>query len=124
MVVAGLLVWFAGVFWYFYELRRGVYRLHPVWTYVLMAAGLGFAVAGVVRSPGPWGWAGFGLLLLFTGIFLYWMLVYSVTPGGLRVKVGEPLPDFGVADSRGRTFRPQSLAGRRAALYVFYRGAW
>ncbi|MFQ5691496.1 MAG: hypothetical protein ACE5IM_00435 [Nitrospinota bacterium] len=125
MVVTGLIVWFAGAFWYFYELRRGVYRLHPAATYVLMAAGLASAAFGAAVSPGAWGWAGLGALILLTGIFLSWMLVYSVTPGALRVKAGEAMPDFELPDSAGGRFRPGDLsAAGRAALYVFYRGHW
>lgn len=124
MVWTGLGLWFAGAAWYFYELRRGVYRLHPVQSYVLMGAGLGLGAAAVGLSPTVGKGAGLGVLLLLTGIFLYWMWVYSVAPGSLRVRVGEPMPDFEVPDSRGGTFRPREGAGRRAALYVFYRGYW
>lgn len=124
MVLAALLFWLAGIAWYFYNLRRGIYRLHPVWTYLLMAVGLGLAVSGVVLSPDVWRWTALGVLFLLTGVFFYWMWVYSVTPGTLGVRAGEPMPGFEALDSTGERFRPQDLAGRRAALYVFYRGYW
>ena len=124
MLTAGWVTWIGGVAWYFFDLRRGVYRLHPVWTYVLMAAGLGFGAAAVSVSPDVWRWASWVAMSALTGVFLYWMLIYSVTPGRLRVRVGERMPDFEVRDSQGETFRPRDLVGERAGLYVFYRGGW
>jgi uncharacterized membrane protein len=124
MVLAGALIWLAGAVWYFYDLRRGIYRLHPVWTYALMAVGLGVVVAGIVGSPGIWEWAALGVMVILTGLFLYWMLIYSVTPDTFRLQVGEPMPEFEVKDSEGSLFRSRELVGQKPALYVFYRGAW
>ena len=124
MLIAGWVIWLAGAVWYFFELRRGIYRLHPVWTYLLMAAGLGFGGAAVVVAPDIQRWVSWGAMAALTGVFLYWMLVYSGTPGRLRGRPGEAMPDFEVRDSKGEAFRPRDLAGRRAGLYVFYRGGW
>jgi len=124
VVLAGVLIWLSGVSWYFFDLRRGVYRLHPVWTYALMTVGLGAAIAGILRSPGIWEWVVLGVMAILTGIFLYWMLIYSVTPDSLRLRVGEPMPEFEVKDSEGILFRSRELVGQKSALYVFYRGGW
>jgi hypothetical protein len=48
----------------------------------------------------------------------------SLDPGGLAVRPGDPFPELTLPTSTGATFFSRDLAGRSAALYIFYRGDW
>jgi hypothetical protein len=108
-------------------LRVALVRNHPEGYVVAFALATALAVLAVVRARGrrwpAWLAVAFSALLLAAGAWFNFVGArVPVTPTAL--KVGEPAPDFTLADATGR---PVSLAGYRGVkpvVLVFYRGYW
>lgn len=123
LILVGPLLWAGGLFVYALQSRRGRARLHPFETYSLMALGLAVALWGAISQGSALNWAAFLTLTTSSAVFLYWTLIYSVTPGvALRVGPGDLFPDLTLRDSRGEEF--STRGGDCPTLYVFYRGHW
>jgi ABC-type transport system involved in cytochrome c biogenesis permease subunit len=67
------------------------------------------------------------LSLGILGLFCYGVFwgARHLPPGENALRVGQPAPDFGLADVDGRTVSLSQLReGKRAVLLIFYRGYW
>ncbi len=124
MLLSFVLV-YGGIALYFLLLHFGIYRLFPIETYVLMFLGVSSALAAALRRGG---WGRYAVVGLHGAVFLlilFWMQVYSRLPvHNLPVAVGQGMPSWSLADQDGHLFSTDSLRGKTAALYVFYRGYW
>lgn len=114
------------------------------WTsWLLFALGLGLLIAGLARpyrQPETYRGRILGpilgvLSLAVLGLFLFMTQVFSrqLPESAGAPKVGQPAPDFTLADAQGRPVRLADLAGPQAggggapgswALLIFYRGYW
>jgi peroxiredoxin len=58
-------------------------------------------------------------------MFIFYTAWFSrLAPYELSLKVGDPFPEFELQTSTGEWFSPASIQGKKAALYIFYRGDW
>lgn len=123
--ILGILFVASAVGLFFWTLRNRSFRRYPWEIFVLLgiAVSLG-ALATAERSS-----LLNGLLLLAELSALAAALVYlglgaRFPRSEVRVGTGERLPSFELPDSTGQLFHSESLEGRTAALYLFYRGDW
>ena len=100
-----------------------IYWDYPWPVYALLLAAVGLAVGS--RRRGALRYATIGLTGLLTGLFLFETVVVSkLHRQRLAVEAGDRFPDFTLQTSTNEPFSPAQLAGKSAALYIFYRGDW
>ena len=125
LILLSFVLVYGGIAIYFLLLKFGIYRLIPIETYLLMLLGV-CSMFFAARQRG--GWVRYTVAGLHGAVFLliiFWTLVYSRLPiHPLPVAVGQEMPSWSLPDQDGRSFSPDSLRGKTAALYVFYRGYW
>jgi len=116
---------YGGIAFYFVLLHFGIYRKYPIETYLLMLLGVLVACAAARRRPG---WTRYGIAgahAAMTLLILGWTLIYSRLPvQPLPFSIGQAMPQFALSDQDGRLISTDTIRGRTAALYVFYRGYW
>lgn len=100
-----------------------IYSTYPWPVYVLLIASVAFAFASRRRGVGRWVTVG------ATGVIAGFFIVYTVflsrlAPYDLSVHAGDPFPEFQLQTSTGELFSPSQIKGKKAALYIFYRGDW
>lgn len=125
-MIALLVAWAAlaaGVVLYSLVPSLRVYASYPWPVYVLLLAAVGVAVSSTRH-----GWlraTTIGVTSAVAVMFSFYTVVYSDLEGGrLAVDVGDRFPEFTLETSTGESFSPAEIAGKSAALYVFYRGDW
>jgi peroxiredoxin len=64
-----------------------------------------------------------------TGVAVLALVLYTFAfsrydRGELRVRPGDPFPEFTLRSSTGEPFSSAQNRGRSTALYIFYRGGW
>ena len=135
--LAGFLVCLVGFFSYFFLFARfPVTRDVPWADWLLLAAGLALAGAGIARAfRHPETYRGrilgpaLGVLsLAVAGFFLFATLVATreLPTASNAPKVGEKAPDFTLPDSQGRPVALHDLVGpgKPWVVLIFYRGYW
>lgn len=124
LVLAGLLCLAAAVGVHHWNLHRGVYHRVP---YEILALVVAAALAGYFSLEGG------GLLavvsfaveaLVLSAALLYLLFASHFPRRRLSLSIGDRLPEFALPDSEGGRFDSSSLIGKKAALYLFYRGDW
>jgi hypothetical protein len=100
-----------------------IYWRHPWPVYALLLASL--AVAGLSPRRGWRRTVTLGFCTTVTLLFVLYATFFSrLDAPALAIRPGDHLPDFTLRTSTNETFSPTTLHGKRAALYVFYRGDW
>ncbi len=100
-----------------------IYWKYPWPVYLLLIASA--AVALRSRRRGALRFVTFGLTGLLTVLFFLYTLSFSqLQRGSLAVEVGARFPNFTLETSTRERFSSAELAGKSAALYIFYRGDW
>jgi len=100
-----------------------LYWQYPWPVYVLLIASVGVALRS--RRRGVLRYATVGVTGMLTVLFFVYTLSFSqLHRGRLAVEVGAHFPDFTLQTSTKEPFSPGQLAGKSAALYIFYRGDW
>lgn len=140
--LAGLAVCVVAFLSYFIVFSQFPLTRDVPWTgWVLLALGLGLAVAGILRpyrQPGRYRGKMMGpllaaLSLVVAGLFVYTTAVMSrqIPAAAGAPQVGQKAPDFVLQDPQGRPVRLYDLLGSpRGAgqaswvVLVFYRGYW
>jgi cytochrome oxidase Cu insertion factor (SCO1/SenC/PrrC family) len=123
MLLASLLLFAAAVVVYVTVPSLFIYTNYPLPVYVLLLASVATAVAS--RRRGALRWVTIGLTGTITAFFVWYTLIFSqLDRGRITVHPGDPFPDFTLQTSTGTPFSPSQLRGRKAALYIFYRGGW
>lgn len=123
MLLGSLLLFIAAIVLYTQLPSMMIYWTYPLPVYALLIGSV--AVAAASRRHGVLRWATVGATSLFTALFIFYTAVFSqLDAHELRVKAGDPFPEFTLATSTGSSFSPSQLEGKKAALYVFYRGDW
>lgn len=91
--------------------------------YALLLGAVGAALAGRYSGMGRYAVvAATGVAVL--ALVLYTFALSRYDRGELRVRPGDPFPEFTLRSSTGEPFSSAQTRGRGAALYVFYRGGW
>jgi peptidoglycan/LPS O-acetylase OafA/YrhL len=122
-MLASLLLLLAAVVVYTQVPAMLIYWTYPLPVYGLLIGSVACAVAS--RRRGVLRWATVGLTGLVTSLFIAYTALFSrLEAHELTVEVGDSFPEFTVATSTGVSFSPSQLKGKKAALYVFYRGDW
>jgi hypothetical protein len=100
-----------------------IYWHYPWPVYALLLAAVGLAVGS--KRRGALRYATIGVTGLLTGLFFFeTIFVSQLHRQRLAVAVGDHFPDFTLQTSTKEPFSPTQLAGKSAALYIFYRGDW
>ena len=136
LVWAGFVVALLAAYSYiFLFVRFPITRDFP-WVNLLLflAAGwlLGVGLYRAFAQPGQYPGRVSGPILAALSLGIFSLFCYGafyaarrLPPGENALRVGQPAPDFALADVNGQT---QSLSqlhqGKRAALLIFYRGYW
>jgi len=105
--------------------RVALVRNHPEGYVVTAAIALALAGLALRRSRRWTSWLalGFAAVVLAGGVWFNAVIArIPDTPTALRV--GEPAPDFTLADASGRPVTLADYRGRKAVVLVFYRGYW
>ncbi len=121
---ASLVLALAGTAGYFALLKVPAVRNRPGLVLAVLGASVLLAVAalGARRSFLPFS-ALAVVLVLFSG-WTYFQFWYSRLPGGVKVALGRPAPDFTLPDATGRPVTLSSFRGEKTVVLVFYRGYW
>ena len=124
-IVLSLVLMLAGWVLYFALSFAGIYRLYPLESYVLLALAIWLAYLVARRKGGWWRYTICGFIIFISALFVYWTVVFSQLPDQrLSVSVGEEFIPITLTDHDGNKFHSPDLAGKGAALYLFYRGDW
>ena len=90
-----------------------------------------FAIAATVAGLGLalrrrwYGWMALAVSLLLLTLGSYVNFVMARIPDTPTVlRLGEPAPDFALADAAGRPVSLADYRGKKPVLLVFYRGYW
>ena len=125
LAVLGILIAVVTIGAYVLLLGHAGIRNRP-WLYV---AGLAVAAAVAAwavtrrRSAGTLTALGVCVLLLAAATFFNFVIA-RVPPPATALRVGEPAPDFTLADAGGRPVTLADYRGRKPVVLVFYRGYW
>ncbi|MBI3920724.1 MAG: hypothetical protein HY318_04835 [Armatimonadetes bacterium] len=116
----------SGIVLHLVYMRLAVYRVAPVESLLLIAAGAFAGVAQWVHAPSAASVAWASALVLFLLFFIYVTAVHPRTPGKpVKVQVGDTFPATTLNTPEGGLVDTGNLpGGRRGVLYVFFRGAW
>ena len=121
---ASLALALAATIGYFSLLRTPSIRNHFGLALGILGVSLLTAMLAVStrRSLLPIGALAVAVLLFGGGAFFHFW--YSRLPGGVKVAVGQPAPDFTLPDATGRPVTLSSFKGQKTVVLVFYRGYW
>jgi peptidoglycan/LPS O-acetylase OafA/YrhL len=123
MLLTSLLLLVAAILVYTQLPSMLIYWTYPLPVYALLIGSVAFAVASRRRGVLPW--VAVGATGLIAVLFIAYTAVFSrLDTHELSVNAGDPFPEFTLATSTGGSFSPSELKGKKAALYVFYRGDW
>ena len=110
-----------------YSLLIGVpaVRNHPEGYVAAFAIAATVAGLGLALGRRWYGWVALVMALgLFTmGSYVNFVMA-RIPPGPPVLKVGEPAPDFTLADATGRPVSLADYRDKKPVLLVFYRGYW
>jgi len=125
MLFLSLVLMLAGPVLYFVLSFAGIYRLYPLESYTVMALAVWLAWRTARRAGGWWRYGVCTLISFMLVLFIYWTVFFSQLPEqNLPVSVGKPFIPIVLTDHQNSSFDSTSLAGKNAALYLFYRGNW
>jgi hypothetical protein len=100
-----------------------IYWRYPWPVYGMLVASVVCALAS--KRPGALRWVTVGGTALIATLFIVYTLTLSrLSPPELSVKAGDAFPEFQLPTSTGDLFSPSQIKGKKAALYIFYRGDW
>jgi hypothetical protein len=123
VLVLSLALLVAAVVFYVGSPSMLIYSTHPWPVYALLIASV--AAAYVSRRRGLLRWLAIGGTTLVAAFFIVYTAYLSrLAPPELALKAGDAFPEFTLQTSTGELFSPTQLKGKKAALYVFYRGDW
>lgn len=123
LVAAGILLLALSAASFFVRLRLGLFQRYPYEQFLFVGAAFLFGLLAVVEKPGVVTLTLFAVELAAAALVVRYLAIGARFPSdGVKVRTGEPFPDFALPDSDGGTFVPRSLLGSSAALYIFYRG--
>lgn len=100
-----------------------IYSTHPWPVYALLLTSLACAFASGRRGLRRWATIG-GTALVASFFIVYTTYLSQLAPHQLTVKPGDLFPEFSLQTSTGEWFSPSQIKGKKAALYIFYRGDW
>lgn len=121
---AGIALVILGPLLYFAQIQGNILTV-PWHAPILGSVGLVVLAVGLLRSLTAWRLVGVVLLGLLVAGQWYWLTILTkLPPLSETLSEGRPLPAFTSVLADGTTFTPESLAGGKHALMVFFRGRW
>ena len=120
----GLFAMLSGWVLYVLFLRAGIWR-KTFWESIApMTAGTGLAVAGAFLAPSALAWITLAVTGAGLALFVHYTRTRTANPACLRLRVGDPVPLFGLPDQAGRIRSFDDLTGPWGLYLVIVRGAW
>ena len=123
LAAAGILLLALSAASFFVRLRLGLFHRYPYEQFLFVGTAFLFGLLSAVANPGVVNLALFAVELGAAALVVRYLAIGARFPSGdVKVRTGEPFPDFALPDSEGGTFVSRSLQGSSAALYIFFRG--
>lgn len=124
-VIGAALTWTGGIS-YALLIGHPWVRSTAIPNFSLMLAGIGLGVWAAVRAGGGWPTWVAASSVAMTGFFTFAFVVMFRLPSSpaTGTEVGDPAPDFAVANQEGQPISLFDFRGRGPVLLVFYRGFW
>jgi hypothetical protein len=125
--LAALSVLICGVTIAAYSMLLGVpaVRNHPEGYVAAFAIAATVAGLGLALRRRWYGWIALALsmLLLILGSYVNFVMAH-IPDAPTALRLGEPPPDFALADAAGRPVSLADYRGNKPVLLIFYRGYW
>jgi hypothetical protein len=126
LAILSVLIALAGIAGYVLLVGVEIVRNHPEVYVVACALATVVAFAAVRRPERRWpAWTALGVTGLLLILTVWFNVVITRVPDTpVAIKVGEPAPDFTLADASGKPVALADYRGKKPVVLVFYRGYW